>query len=229
MKIIIYATHSFGTFETLKKHPDVVIVGFGTKWRGFIERANVILAYLSTLPDDEIVVIIDGFDTYIKKTEGLQEEFQNMNCKVLVSLNNSGLPNIINNYTAYRIFGYCKDKNTANAGLMMGYVEHLKIVWNQMKGPSDDDQRNLNIACKYLTFLKIDVNNTIFENGSIDRVQSSSSYFYQTPYNLSFSRIIRSVSEYYEYFIPEIISIFVLSILYYNRKNIRKLNKRYYK
>jgi hypothetical protein len=32
MKIIIYATHSFGTFETLKQHPDIVILGWGTKW-----------------------------------------------------------------------------------------------------------------------------------------------------------------------------------------------------
>ena len=71
MKIIIYATHSFGTFETLKQHPDIVILGYGTKWNGFIEKAKVIKKYISTLPNDEVVCVIDGFDSYILKTDGL--------------------------------------------------------------------------------------------------------------------------------------------------------------
>ena len=67
MKIILYATHAFGTFDTLKNHPDTIILGFGTKWNGFIGKARTIQMYLNTLPDDEVVVIIDGFDSYIKK------------------------------------------------------------------------------------------------------------------------------------------------------------------
>ena len=75
MKIIIYATHSFGTYETLIKHPDVICLGFGTKWEGFIKKAETICNYLNELPEDEIVAVIDGFDSYIRKTDNLKEEF----------------------------------------------------------------------------------------------------------------------------------------------------------
>ena len=68
MKIIIYATHSFGTYETLIRHPDVICLGFGTKWEGFIKKAETICDYLNDLPDDEIIAVVDGFDSYIKKT-----------------------------------------------------------------------------------------------------------------------------------------------------------------
>jgi len=234
MKIIVYATHSFGTFETLKQHPDIIVLGYGTKWQGFIERTRVVLEYLSTLPDDEVVVIIDGFDSYIKKTEGLLEEFQNMDCKILFSLNNSGLPKIIHKYIEKKINPTtCKDNLVINAGLMMGYVAYLKLVWQTMLGPSNDDQRNLNIACKDFSFFKIDTNHIIFENCSnLNEVNTSQAYFCQIPASISFSRSIRAIQEYYEYFIPEIVSIsgLIIAILYYyNRKKIRKLNKRYYK
>lgn len=87
MKLIIYATHSFGTYETLIQHPDVICLGFGTKWQGFIHKSKVISEYLDQLPDDEIVAVIDGFDSYIKQTEGLEDAFVKQNCRVLASLN----------------------------------------------------------------------------------------------------------------------------------------------
>ena len=68
MKIIIYATHPEGTYNELIKNPDVVVLGMGDKWEGFVKKGKTIKDYLETLPEDEIVVIADGFDSYIKKT-----------------------------------------------------------------------------------------------------------------------------------------------------------------
>ena len=45
MKIIIYATHDEGTFNQLSKHKNVVVLGFGSKWNGFIGKAKEILNY----------------------------------------------------------------------------------------------------------------------------------------------------------------------------------------
>jgi len=229
MKIIIYATHSFGTFDTLKQHPDIVILGWGEKWKGFIQKAKTIEQYLHTLPEDEIVVIIDGFDSYIKKTEGVYQEFENMNCKVLLSLNKTTLPAILDKYAEKKVFTVCKDNLVANAGLMMGYVKYLKIVWDKMiHGESNDDQRNLNIACKELPFVKIDKHNKILQNcASIKEVNESRAYFCQTPGNISFTRVIRAIQEYYKYFIPEIIFILsiVLMVLYF--KKIKLPSKKY--
>jgi hypothetical protein len=211
MKIIIYATHSFGTFDTLKTHPDVIVLGYGTKWKGFIERVKVVNDYVKTLPDNEVVVIVDGFDSYIKKTDGLRREFESMDCKVLLSLSNMPLLKIVKDYVSHRIFTKCKDDSIANAGLMMGYVEYLKIVFDKMiKGPSTDDQRNLNLACKDMPFLKIDIHNKILHNcTSIEEVNRSTAYFCQIPGTFTIERYTRAIFEYSQYFIPEIIALLV--------------------
>jgi hypothetical protein len=42
MKIIIYATHSYGTYPELIKNKDVIVLGYGDKWEGFIKKAKTI-------------------------------------------------------------------------------------------------------------------------------------------------------------------------------------------
>ena len=114
----------------------------------------------------------------------------------------------------------------------MGYVKYLKIVWNKMiHGESNDDQRNLNIACKEFPFIKIDKHNKILQNcSSLNEVNDSKAYFCQTPCSMSLNRVLRSIKEYYQYFIPEI--IFVMCILFFiiyivYNKNV-KISKKYY-
>jgi len=227
MKIIIYATHSYGTYETLKTHPDIVILGFGTKWKGFIEKARTIHEYLNTLPENELVVILDGFDSYIKRTSGLGQQFETMNCKVLVSLHKTSLPKTIDDYVAKRIFVNCKDNFIANSGLCMGYVEYLKVVWREIaNGPSNDDQRNLNLACNKFPFLKIDTHNVIFQNcANMREVHQSSAYFCQMPGTMTLTRWVRGLREYYEYFIPEIVGMIIFLTIIAKRKSIIKVLK----
>jgi hypothetical protein len=220
MKIVTYATHSFGTFPELQKHEDIVVLGYGTKWEGFIKKAKTILEYLDTLPDHEIVVIIDGFDSVIKKTDNLIDVFESFDCKVLVSLDDvteitGMLPSSIEKYVKYKMFYYCQNNISANSGLIMGYVEYLKIVWQQIiDGPSDDDQRNLNFACKQLPFLKIDTDHVIFQNCANDKcIEDSHAYFCQKPGTITFHRILRGIFEYIPFFIPEIIILLIIIII----------------
>lgn len=112
MKIIIYATHSFGTYEQLITYPEIVVLGLGTKWEGFIKKAKVIYNYLTTLPEYEIVSVIDGFDSYIKNTDGLENVFKQQKCKVLVSENNTWFN-----------FPYIEKK----------YLGHVKIIKRQIQ------------------------------------------------------------------------------------------------
>jgi hypothetical protein len=215
MKIIIYATHSFGTYEQLITYPEIVVLGLGTKWEGFIKKAKVIYDYLTTLPEYEIVSVIDGFDSYIKNTDGLENVFKQQKCKVLVSENNTwfNFP-----YIEKKIFGSCKNNKTANSGLMMGYVKEMKLTFEQiMNGPSKDDQRNLNIACKHLPYIKIDTKHIIFENcNNINAVNDSQAYICQIPATPSFHRLFRSFWEYSSYFVIEIL-LFILFIIMCSR------------
>jgi hypothetical protein len=219
MKIITYATHSYGYFDELIKNPNVIALGMGTKWQGFTYKAKVILDYINNLPDDEIVIIVDGFDTIIKKTEGLEDKFKSMDCGILVSKeDNSGfskiMPRFIEDYIKKRVFGFCKDNSIANSGLLMGYIKYIKEVYKIMGSDiSDDDQRNLNKSCSTLPFLKIDINHEIFENcSSKKQVENSKAYFCQIPGEMSFTRTLRALAEYPKYLIPEIL-IFVLIII----------------
>lgn len=214
MKLIIYATHSFGTYETLIQHPDVICLGFGTKWQGFIHKSKVISEYLEQLPDDEIVAVIDGFDTYIKQTEGLEDAFVKQNCRVLASLNVSvRFPTFV----AKRIFSECTPNRTVNSGMMMGYVNEMRQVYHHIRnGPSEDDQRNLNLACTQLPYLKIDTQCIIFQNcRTITDVQQSTAYICQMPGTLSVQRVLRGLREYSNYFIPEILLLLYLLFCYH--------------
>jgi len=216
MKVVTYATHSEGTFEELTKNGDVVVLGFGEKWEGFIGKAKSIIAYLDTQPDEEIIVVVDGFDSVINKNlDNLEEDFTDLDCKVLYSLDGKfGLshivPGFVNKYWVNKIYGTCRDGVTANAGLYMGYCKYLKIVLSKViQGDSDDDQRNLNKLCTQFPFLKVDVDNVIFEN-CLNKDEPSNAYFKQIPGTFTFNRTIRTIKEYSKYFIPEIILFFVL-------------------
>jgi len=231
MKIIIYATHSYGTYPELIKNKDVVVLGYNTKWEGFIKKAKTITDYLSTLPPDEIVVILDGFDSVINKTDNLEEVFKSMNCKVLISKEEKSgfskiMPEFMENYIKWRVFGTCKDNVIANSGLIMGYVYYLRIVWEIISnGKSGDDQRNLNEACSDLPFLKVDTSNIIFKNcDDTVCVGKSGSYFSQLPGEMSWSRAKRALVEYPKFFIPEIIIllIIIISLFYGIRKKTSK-------
>ena len=228
MKIIIYATHSYGTYETLIQHPDVICLGFGTKWEGFIKKAETICDYLNDLPDDEIIAVVDGFDSYIKKTDNIENEFVKKNCKVLVSLHNTWF-NF--DYLEKKVFSSCKKNKTANSGLMMGYAKEMKEVWNYIKtGSSSDDQRNLNLACNNIPYIKVDTSCTIFENcNNIKDVEKSKAYICQIPGDISFQRFIRSIVEYSKYFMFEIIGVLILLFGIFNYKKIKKIKLFKYK
>ena len=224
MKLVTYATHSHGTFEQLVggSH-DIEVLGFGTPWTGFMDKFKGVREYLDTLPDTEIVIFLDGFDSLIVREDlgDLEETFKSLNCKVLVSHENkssfsSFLPTFVRTYITMAVFGRCQGDVTANTGLYMGYVRELKqLIDKILQGSSDDDQRNFNQTCQHFSFIRVDTDNIIFENcTNRDDITRSGAYFVQLPGALEPSRILRSVKEYSKYFVFEIILV-ILVILYF--------------
>ena len=214
MKVVTYATHSEGSFEELihnKFGVEVVVLGMGTTWKGFMDKIHGVLGYLQTIPDDELVVFVDGFDAYIlKPLDGLEDTFQSMDCDILLSTVN-------NNYFFKRLFGDCKNGQGSNSGLYMGRCFHLKnFLYSVSKQTSSDDQRNFNSSCKYFPRLKVDTMNVIFKNVMSNKKETlykSDAYFGQTPGVLTFKRYFRAIKEYSQFLIPEI--ILLVLILYF--------------
>lgn len=217
MKLVTYATHSEGLFDQLMDsgYP-IEVLGWGTKWTGFMDKLKTVREYIDTMDDDEILVFVDGFDSLINKDlSDLERAFKSMNCKVLFSLNGvSGItgivPEVILDYCSKKIFGTCQNGIGANAGLYMGYTKELKqVIDAALLEPSDDDQRNFNSVCHRFPFIKVDTKSAVFENCSSTN-DKSNAFIVSFPGSLTFNRLSRAVSEYWKFFIPEIILIIVI-------------------
>jgi len=223
MKIITYATHSDGMFEQLMESgQSIEVLGWGTKWNGFMDKFTGVLKFLKTQRDDEIVVFLDGFDSIINKSlENLEKDFKSLGCKVLVSqedkngFSNSLVPECLTNYGKNKIFSTCVDGFTANTGLYMGYVKELSMIMEEIsKSKFTDDQRAFNKVCSKFSFIKVDYKKKIFENLPSTQVKSSA-YFVQYPATMNDSRVSRALGEYSEYFIPEIVGIFIIVFIFF--------------
>jgi hypothetical protein len=219
MKVVTYATHSYGKFDTLVNNEHgvhVKVLGWGDKWMGYMVKAQKIYEYIQTLPPQEIVVCIDGFDSEIlRNLDGLEETFKSFKCGVLLSREVENLPKILQ-FTNRRIYGTCKNQIQANAGMYMGTVEYLKIfLENVLDEKSKDDQRNFNTVCSRFEWLKIDVDKKIFFNSNYYSKTKTpeGAYFLSQPGTPSFFRTSRVIGEYYEFFIREISLVFLIAAL----------------
>jgi len=224
-QVITYATHDQGLYQDLINNRfgiPVKTLGFGTKWKGYIDKVKGIKKYLDTCEPDNILILIDGFDSVIvKPLDVAVQRFLNYDTEILLSKDNP-----ISYFFAKKIFGSCRNNITVNAGLIMGYARSLKKLYTYLidKNESADDQRNLNSACKYFkNMIKIDMNKTVFTNlkpTEIERITKNftnlDTCFVQLPGEISYDRVIRrATKEYYPFIKKEvdwIVSLFLIII-----------------
>ena len=219
MRIITYATHAEGTFNSLVDNEygiQINVLGWGLKWNGFMDKFKSVVKFLNDIEDDdEIIVFIDGFDSIIHRNiSDLEETFRSLDCKVLLSKNTPD-----HAYTVMKeIFGTCKDGTIANSGMYMGYAGNLKKVLNKaLSFKCKDDQTILNSSCNSFDFIKVDTDEIIFQNVSPAPFKSDESkapFFKSYPGSLNVNRVRRAIiSEYPQFFINILTSIF-LGLMY---------------
>lgn len=220
MKIITYATHSEGLFDELinnKYKIPIIVLGYGRKWNGFMYKLKEIYNYIEKLEDNEIIISIDGFDTYINQPENIiKERFLNLNSDIVLSKDNE----LSGNYMTKKIFGTCKDNLIANGGLYMGYNKDIKKLLKYIleTNYSNDDQKNLNEACSKFNNIKMDIEKKLFHNQNYyERYfnKKSDSCFVSTPGVLSWSRLKRVPGEYLQFIWKEIILLILLILICY--------------
>ena len=228
---ITYATHESGTFIKLinnKFQIKINVLGFGTKWNGFMDKINGVLDFTKKVNDNEIIIFLDGFDTIINKNVNkLLETFLKFNCSILVSKHPS------NTYIEKKIFGHYDI--IANSGMYIGYANKIKLLCEKMiKLNMKDDQRALNYCIYNYKELnaKIDINNIIFTNhpivSGIFNNKLYNSYFVSYPggsqlsINYKIDRYLRSIHNYMYFLIYEIILILIIIFLIYKYYNYEK-------
>ena len=203
MKIVTYATHSQGMFDELVNNKfgiKIEVLGWGEQWRGFKDKLEKIYSYINNLPDDDIIIFVDGFDSkIIKPLDEIERRFLNMKCNVLFSEDKKS-------YLQKARFSSCKNNITLNAGLYMGYVKYLKPILNDaIKIKCKDDQRTLNMLCKNYPYVKIDTDESIFSNKN-----NQNSCILGFPGSFNLKRIIRGFKEYSQFLIKYILILFLI-------------------
>ena len=140
MEIVTVATHSEGRLDELVKNKyefPITVLGFGQPWTGFRMKLELLQKYIQTLPDDRLIVYIDGFDSVINGDPATAPHiFRQNGWKLVFSMETDlGISRLI--------FPPCGDRNLS-AGMFMGYVKYLKILLSQsLQSSCKDDEHVL--------------------------------------------------------------------------------------
>jgi hypothetical protein len=138
--IVTVATHSEFYFPYLIKSCtrfgyNLVVLGFKEKWLGFNWRFKLMINFLNTLKNNDIVCFIDGYDVICNRDlNELRDEFikfknQNQDIKIIISHDK-----IINKFYEYLIKIKMNNYGTLiNAGSYIGYVSDLLYVLNKIQ------------------------------------------------------------------------------------------------
>jgi hypothetical protein len=223
-EVLTVATHTEGTFEEIinnKFDIDVKVLGYGEKWTGFDMKIRLVYNYIKNLPDDKIIIFIDGFDSIINGTiEKAENIFRKNNYKILFS--DSYSANTLSGVFDRLLFPSCTDTSVANIGLYMGYVKYLKIILSDILNKKcKDDQLNLNKSCKKYNFIQIDDKNEIFLNKRTRTLKNENAIFISHPGTFTFKRMWRALFEYGQFLLTYLIMLYLI-IVYFLYKNKKK-------
>lgn len=172
---VTYATHPQGMFNELINNPHGVkidVLGWGEKWNGFMDKYIGMGKYLETIPPDDYVVFLDGFDTRVNRSPtDIISIFNSYGCQILASREAEIITKFNNLTKEYnrRRFGSCGD-HTANSGMWMAKVSDartfIKESVDDWGGESADDQVAMNNVCRKMHkgFICIEDRRLIFTN-----------------------------------------------------------------
>jgi hypothetical protein len=217
--VLTVATHEEGYFNELinnKYGINIEVLGFGKPWTGYKMKTIEVYNRIKDLPDDNIIIFVDGFDTKINGTlDDAISRFKELNCKVLFS--KDAYVNDFINIFQNKQFGTCRNNYRANCGLYMGYVKYVKdLLSKSLTYSCKDDQVIVNKLCKKVDYVYVDIDNKIFYNIPYEMPESLNNIdaiFIQTPGSLTINRYKRALYEYPQFFIFELFIIFMIIAL----------------
>lgn len=176
LHIVTVATESKYYFpylqDTCKKNGEnLIVLGYGEKWKGFNWRFKLIREYIKNINKDDIVCCIDGYDVICTRNlSSLINDFNNIikreKCKLIVGNDILKYSSIMNKIIVPLKFG--KHKNTSlNAGTYIAKaVDLFNILTKILDINADDKADDQILLTKYANMydgdVYIDINNEIF-------------------------------------------------------------------
>lgn len=156
--------------ESVKKNNgELIILGFGEKWKGFNWKYKLVLDFLWNLNNYDIVCFVDAYDVIcVRDLNLLIENFYKIkkreNCKIIVGSEKH--LNIYNKISSIMLFSTCKGYSL-NSGTYICEVINLKkilnyILKNNQLDKSDDQVLLTNYCNENIYDIYIDINNELF-------------------------------------------------------------------
>jgi len=174
LRVATVATHPKYYFHYLEKtcarwNVKLEVLGMGEKWEGYVWKFKKILEFLRSVPADDIVCFVDGYD--VVATRDLNElvpKFleikERENCDMIVAKDHTFLFPL--NKIANVYFGTCNGIQI-NSGTYIGYsLDLLRILEDALKIFPDekDDQKLLTNYCSiYSNKIYIDKQSDLFQ------------------------------------------------------------------
>jgi len=217
MKIYTFATHRQGLFDELinNKFVDIRVVGFGSTWKGFMDRISQIQKAIveDAVPDDEILVCLDGFDSRIRLDPKIALERYEQAFPSHPVLYSKDLQDLPSKYLQKKVW-----MGDLNAGMYMGPAGKVRRVLSAcLELNESDDQRAVNIVAKDKKYEVIqDTQELIFKNlahfkrGPKCTSDETDAVFISCPGEKSFRRFKRSVESYTRYIWKDVLCCFII-------------------
>jgi len=151
LHIITVATKNEGYYDALINNIhkiNIITLGFGQKWTGFIMKFNLINEYLNNLDNNDIVIFSDAYDVLLlQDSDTIINKFKSFNKPIVIS-KDAEHNSLLGIYFQSRIFSKCKN-TYINSGLYIGYVWALKLLFDEIykyKNSNDDQIMLINIC-----------------------------------------------------------------------------------
>jgi hypothetical protein len=146
--IVTYATHQQGYLETLKEScPDLVVLGYGTKWNGFRDKAMGVSEFCKTKNPDDLVCFVDGFDSVVLDKDVIEKRYRELDQKLVMS-SDLTITYILHKYNSDKLFSKCKENgDRLNSGMYIGTPESIIELWSGFED-GGDDQTHATKKCK---------------------------------------------------------------------------------
>lgn len=183
-KVLTVATEQTKGLKTLltsckQNNVTLIQLGVNTQWSDFDVKLKELNSYLSGRTDNDIILFVDGYDSYfIDSTKTIVEKFINLNCDIVMSSELNCFPDkslkdkYSNNSSPFKY---------VNSGGFIGYTQPLKqaisklldIQKNSTSEYKNNDQYLWSIYCMDNN-VKLDYNCEIFQC-----LHSTSPYYFE--------------------------------------------------
>lgn len=170
MRLVTVATHSERYFPLLQASCrrfgcKLEVLCWGQRWRGYVQKLTAVLDYLAPLAEDEVVCLVDAFDTLLLQSPTvLEQRFRESGAKMVLAADGEPTNHVVR-FFVHRVFPAVNGVYM-NSGTYVAYAGHLRRLLKHVLGAgytSNNDQEMLARFCStHDGWINVDTQSELF-------------------------------------------------------------------